>query len=666
MNCSFLVSSVFALAFAGGLVAAQDCARPDLVAKVSAGELKEARASWWGWNGEDDTAALQSAIDSGVSRLVVDRVPGSWVVRPLYGRSNQTVVFEKGVEVLAKKGEFTGIYDSLFSYRNATNVTLSGYGAVLRMHRMDYHNPPYRKAEWRHGLNLLSCSDFRIEGLEISQTGGDGIYIGNTGKGAEPCRNVTIIDCVCDRNYRQGISVISADGLLIENTVMKNTWGTPPAAGIDLEPNRPSEVLRRCVLRNCVSSGNQGNGYEIYLGPLVATSAPVGILFDNCRSSGNGRSGFHYANHLKRTGDFPTGRIALLDCTFEREAQSGIYIANKPTGSVRIGFRNCSLEDCCAESKDFADVRFSPPESTSCDNVRFLNLTVKQSAARNWLSGMETSWKGKRVADVRGNVTVRDPSGNEREIVLDEKWLYEAQGARPDGMEFCRRDFSAAGMEVVDRAPGKMIDLQPVRARYGANYIFCVEKARRVNLDCRIWNYGGDESAKSVEVLDMSGKSVARVEAPPAKQWGEVSFDVPAGGFYRVVFGLANSQGCELRRADVPVALEGGEKGQFFIGTPAKLYVHSEGGEPFAMQATGSGEAEPVHVVFRDPSGKVRLDRDNVCSWAGYAEKAPGRGLWTVEVARACRGRFEDFGIDVLTQPCILFLSEKRYWRSVR
>jgi hypothetical protein len=37
----------------------------------------------------------------------------------------------------------------------------------------------------------------------------------------------------CDRNYRQAISVIGDENLLLENCTLRNTKGTPPETGID-------------------------------------------------------------------------------------------------------------------------------------------------------------------------------------------------------------------------------------------------------------------------------------------------------------------------------------------------------------------------------------------------------------------------------------------------
>ena len=92
--------------------------------------------------------------------------------------------------VEAKKGEFHGTNDSLFNIVLKKNVSLVGYGAVLRMHRKDYDNPPYKKAEWRHVINVKSSENVKIHGLTLAESGGDGIYLG-TAKRASPTRTCT-------------------------------------------------------------------------------------------------------------------------------------------------------------------------------------------------------------------------------------------------------------------------------------------------------------------------------------------------------------------------------------------------------------------------------------------------------------------------------------------
>ena len=50
---------------------------------------------------------LQDAINSG-AQAVVDNVGKPWIVTGIALASNQEILFERGVEVLAKKGAFKG------------------------------------------------------------------------------------------------------------------------------------------------------------------------------------------------------------------------------------------------------------------------------------------------------------------------------------------------------------------------------------------------------------------------------------------------------------------------------------------------------------------------------------------------------------------------------
>ena len=108
-------------------------AQLEKVAQVMAGDLKEARVSWWGFNPEDSTEFLEAAINSKVPKLIVDKQPSPWIVgKTLLLVSNQEIVFEEGVELLAKKGCFKGKTDCLLRLRNIQNV--EGGMAPLRQH----------------------------------------------------------------------------------------------------------------------------------------------------------------------------------------------------------------------------------------------------------------------------------------------------------------------------------------------------------------------------------------------------------------------------------------------------------------------------------------------------------------------------------------------------
>ena len=180
------------------------------IQELAAGKRKVACASWWGFDPAESTAALQAAINSGARKLVVENMGAPWIVDKMQLASDQEIVFQKGVVVQAKRGAFKGTGDSLFSASLKKNITLTGYGATLKMWKQDYDDKSqYTHAEWRHVLNFHSCARVRVTGLTLADSGGDGIYLGVAQRGV-PCSDFVIKDVVCDNNYRQGISVISA------------------------------------------------------------------------------------------------------------------------------------------------------------------------------------------------------------------------------------------------------------------------------------------------------------------------------------------------------------------------------------------------------------------------------------------------------------------------
>ena len=373
-------------------------------------------SSRWGFHPEDSTDVLQAAINSGAKKLIVDNVGKPWIVRPIKLASDQEIVFEKGVEVVAKRGEFKGTNDCLFRAENKKNITLTGYGATLRMHRSDYDKPPYEKAEWRHVLSFRSCSNIKVKGLTLAESGGDGIYLGTATKGVTN-KGVLIKDVICDKNYRQGISVITAEDLLIENTIMRDTKGTPPQAGIDFEPNNPDERLVNVVMRNCTTQGNAGNGHALYLPPLNAESKPVSIRIEHCRSVGDKSCSMRLY-----TGNGPEkavkGEIEFLNCTFEGSGDAGVMISDVPVGGCKVRFANCSILDPVGTPVVFQSHRDA---TETIGGLEFIDCTIRDSKARNPM-GYDGRAGGVRVQAVTGTLIL---NGHRTEITpgLLAKWM---------------------------------------------------------------------------------------------------------------------------------------------------------------------------------------------------------------------------------------------------
>ena len=236
----------------------------------------------WGFDDQNATLAIQSAINSGAPTVVIPYVGKPYYVDPITLTSNQTLILDEGVVIAARKGSFRGGGDCLFSAENQKEIAIIGYGAVIEMKKDDYQKKPYEKAEWRHAISIRGCRGVSIEGVTIRSSGGDGIYVGRGTGNNTYCENIRVKNVLLDDHHRQGISVISVRNLLVENVKIYNTSGTLPRSGIDFEPNRRDELLENCIVRKCRIAGNRGPGILFSLQNLHPESHPVSIIVEDC------------------------------------------------------------------------------------------------------------------------------------------------------------------------------------------------------------------------------------------------------------------------------------------------------------------------------------------------------------------------------------------------
>ncbi len=407
-------------------------ASPKLVEEVMSGKRTEARVSWWGFDADDSTEFLQSAINSKVPKLIIDKQASAWVTRPLTGVSNQQIVFAKGTELVAKKGEFKAKGDCLFSFQECENVTLRGErkdrgkSAHIRMNKADYQSSAYDKSEWRHGLALYGCRNVLLQDLTIEETGGDAIYLGAAfGKG--PNENVVIRRVDCNDNHRQGISVITARNLMVDDCLLRNTKGTAPEAGIDFEPNSPKEFLVNCVVRKCVSEGNSGSGFLIVPQQMGPGSEPVSITIDNCVSRKNKQHAIHVVGNPKGAvgGTLKVNRFRSSD-----DNMAGLSVQFNHN-ALRIELMNSAFLGSALDDTFFAPFYLQDvgSENPPAGVISFSRVTVKDAMDRPVIR--VRGYKGSGQDDITGDITLERKMRRER-IKVDKALLRYYVEQRPD------------------------------------------------------------------------------------------------------------------------------------------------------------------------------------------------------------------------------------------
>jgi parallel beta-helix repeat protein len=246
----------------------------------------------------DDTTALNAAVRS------LDGGPGTVVV-PAGVYAVDAVGLDAGLRlasnmVLDLEADATlkvipnasGVYQ-LVRVEDAHDVTIRG-GTLLG----DRNAHLSAGGEAGHGLVLRGSHHVVVEGVTATDFWGDGFHLGHSflfGDGSEAVDGgpdgsnaaIRFSGCVANNNRRQGMSIVQAADVLVENCTFKNTHGTPPEAGIDLEPSFSYRTVRDVRI---VGSTFADNGYGVLvvgeLGPTygntiesntIATSRIAGV-----------------------------------------------------------------------------------------------------------------------------------------------------------------------------------------------------------------------------------------------------------------------------------------------------------------------------------------------------------------------------------------------------
>ena len=620
-----------------------------------AASASEVKVSSFGYDSEDSTEFIRKALASGAKKVILDRQAGPWYTLPLKMPSNIEFVLEPGVELVAKRGAFRGIRDYLLELSSVTNVIVrGGEGSALRMWKCDYQKPPYEPGEWRHALTLRKgCRNILVENLRMLQSGGDGIGVSGT--------DITIRNCVCDGNHRQGMSVFSAENLLVENCVFSNTSGTAPQAGVDLEPDHGYQKLKNIVFRNCVSYGNAGAGFLTCLIQLTGDSLPVDITFENCRS---------WSTRLDTVvvcktelGMRPvTGQVRYVNCAFGPSKLGAVKLHSIPGDGLDVSFEDTVLTN----STDGCAVLASGivPAQRRMDGVDFGKLTVFGDG--DWFR-CDNPGTGP-VTNVTGEITVVSSNGARRIERIDEDWVARNlpvfDGGRPvpgpaklPGLDSVR---------VEDLCPGELAPTEPVTILSSAPLVFFADKPGRCRFVMRqICAVPGRRmSTGFLTIAPVEGGKGERFRIPGAEP-GEVAYDASRCGFYRIVPPKGMKTRLRIDSTSVPVAIDATRsrvKIAAMKNRPFELQF-AAAGDPFTLVAYGDGYYR-FGVSVLDAKGGQRESDDMVDGlFVAHGEKGDAPGFCKVRFCPASQPHFDHVGLSLHGGGGFFFLSGAKKWR---
>lgn len=211
-------------------------------------------------------------IRAGVYPVMIDSYGGA-----VLNLKSNTILDLAGTIELAPNG-LTNY--GIITLRNVTNINITGKGGIIGDVRTHIGN----KGEWGMGILIANSHNISVKDISVSDCWGDCIYIGQSKKEAHDFSSKIVINNVTCRNgRRQGLSLIAGENVLIKNCKFLNTGdsrSTPPAAGIDIEPNSDDAVVKKVIIDNCVFSGNVNGKYGDIL--LCRTNKNSDIIVQNC------------------------------------------------------------------------------------------------------------------------------------------------------------------------------------------------------------------------------------------------------------------------------------------------------------------------------------------------------------------------------------------------
>jgi parallel beta-helix repeat protein len=256
----------------------------------------------------NDTAAIQTAINqvagTGGTVYVPDGIYMIDSVTMLFLKSNMTFNMSTGATLRAIPNNAVNFNIIRINFISNVNVI----GGTLQGERYQHL---VTTGEFGMGLAIYGSSNVVVEGVTSRDNWGDGFYLGTSNP-----TNITFCAVTSNNNRRQGMSIITANGVVVKNSTFENTNGTVPASGIDIEPE-VNDTVNNVQILNSQFLNNDQSGVLVTLNPAYNRKS----FITNITINGNNMTGndqhFYNAN--------PEGGIVLLNVSGVTVTNNAIY-----------------------------------------------------------------------------------------------------------------------------------------------------------------------------------------------------------------------------------------------------------------------------------------------------------------------------------------------------
>jgi parallel beta-helix repeat protein len=316
----------------------------------------------------DDTLAIQNAITAmGGTGGTVYIPPGTYMINALrYANILGLLVNVNNLTINLDRNAILKVIPNGSTNYELMRITGSNVKVVGGTLVGDRYQHTGTGGEWGYGINIYGSNNY-IDGVTSSLMWGDGFAIGSGGSNPS---TTTVCGVIADSNRRQGLSIITGNGIVIKDSTFKNTGttatqqGTAPMSGLDIEPD-DNMTAQNIQILNSKFINNSTTGIVVTLNPAyngrsfiknvkidgntltgnnahwVDVSPPGSIVILNTLGhtiSNNTITGDHYDGiHLGQVGtvgNSPATNNTITGNIIQNNARYGIVMETSSTGNM--------------------------------------------------------------------------------------------------------------------------------------------------------------------------------------------------------------------------------------------------------------------------------------------------------------------------------------------
>ena len=313
----------------------------------------------------DDSVAIQAMFNAGKS--IRFKSGATYIINEQIEIASKTnfAIYGNGATIKAKNGMTVGSGTRLLYFTDCTDFTISNL--ILDANR-DNRTPAETTA---HTLQLQNCKRWKLDTVKCINGVTDGFYLGANDKAnpATYCEDGTILNCVADNNYRQGMSIVNSYNIAVIGGAYRNTTGTSPQAGVDVEADVGTAIPsnRGITFTGVEFSGNVGFGLT-----TSSRGVPYAITATNCRFSDNDLGGASAGCDM-----------TFLGCTFDTMSASGAKaLLVQTVATAYVDAIGCYFQDIASPAAATVDDGGSSG-LLRVMNCRFLNCVANTPGSKN-------------------------------------------------------------------------------------------------------------------------------------------------------------------------------------------------------------------------------------------------------------------------------------------